>query len=92
MNTSATQNLLPISELMPQKSAGSTPPVEPDTENHEKKRILQLLDVEIKKIIATQEKNKEEIEKREKDIKTLTDNNLVLLGAMSAIKKIRAEV
>lgn len=90
---SENKNLLPISELMPQRiTQEAVPTEESQTVKSEKTRILHVFDVEVKKIISTQEKNKEEIEKRQKDIKTLTDNNLVLMGALSAIQKLRSEV
>ena len=58
----------------------------------DKKRICTLIDLEIKKIIETQEKNKEEIQKKQQELKTLLDNNFVLMGAIASIKKIRASV
>jgi hypothetical protein len=64
----------------------------PVKDSTEKKRICTLIDLEIKKIIETQEKNKEEIQKRQQELKTLLDNNFVLMGAIASIKKIRASV
>jgi hypothetical protein len=79
---------------IPTQTPASVPQQEtlPVKDSADKKRICTLIDLEIKKIIETQEKNKEEIQKKQQELKTLLDNNFVLMGAIASIKKIRASV
>jgi len=86
-----TQHLLPISELMNQSDSNTPAPMVP-TNSPEVDRIHRIIDSEMKRLIGTHEKNKEEITKRLTEIQTLKENNLVMLGAISAIKKLRSEL
>jgi len=57
----------------------------------EKESILKKIDVETKTLVGKQEEIQAEIQKRVTEVQTLKENNLVLAGAISSLKKIREQ-
>lgn len=53
---------------------------------------LELIDNEITSLDAIQSKNNEEIKKRLADIQSLRENNLVVVGAIGGLKKIKEKL
>ncbi len=58
----------------------------------ESSRILKIITDEIGKLSTTQDKNNEEIKKRMSDLQALRENNLVIAGAVSGLKKMAQEI
>ena len=53
---------------------------------------LELIDNEIENLSSIQSKNNEEIKKRLTDIQSLRENNLVVVGALGGLKKLKEKL
>lgn len=103
MNQNKESPLLPITDLMSNDVSKTVSFVSERVDRavsegmtkvkgEESERILNILTDEISKLSTTQEKNNEEIKKRVADVQSLRENNLVIAGAVSGLKKMVQEI
>lgn len=92
--------LIPMSEMFTTSSASEVrkdtrQPVEQQQLPSKKGSLsysLELIDLELANLTNIQSTNNEEIKKRLTDIQSLRENNLVVVGAIGGLKKIREKL
>ncbi|CAM9106511.1 unnamed protein product [Ectocarpus sp. 12 AP-2014] len=96
MNESVANNapLIPMSEMFLSSTKEGSEPRQPADHQHVSKKaslsyVLQMIESELDNLAKLQTKNNEEIKKRMTGIHGFRENNLVVVGAMGGLKKIR---
>ena len=96
--------LIPMSEMFTTSTASEVPndtrqPVEQQQQQQQQPSkkgslsySLELIDLELANLTNIQSNNNEEIKKRLTDIQSLRENNLVVVGAIGGLKKIREKL
>lgn len=93
--------LIPMSEMFATSTAASEVPKDtrqpveqqqPPSKKGSLSYSLELIDLELTNLTNIQSTNNEEIKKRLTDIQSLRENNLVVVGAIGGLKKIREKL
>lgn len=98
MNDSTTNNtpLIPMSEMFMSSTAENKEIRQPAEQQLSKRAspsyAPELIDKELESLVKIQDSNNEEIKKRLTDIQRLRENNLLVVGAISGLKKIKEKL
>lgn len=95
MNDGTTNNatLIPMSEMFMSGTAESKEKRQPVEQQLSKRESTpELIDKELESLVKIQDSNNEEIKKRLTDIQRLRENNLLVVGAISGLKKIKEKL
>lgn len=92
--------LIPMSEMFTTSTTSEThkdirQPVDQHQQNPKKGSLAystEVIDSEIANLTSIQSNNNEEIKKRLADIQSLRENNLVVVGALGGLKKIKEKL
>ncbi len=86
--------LLPVPDLLLRDASSDddagakSRPDASDVSEAEKRRATSVIRAEMEHLTRTQERNNDEIKKRASDLQALRENNLVVAGAVSGLKKV----
>lgn len=92
--------LIPMSEMFATSTASEVnkdthQPVDQQQQRSKKGSLsysMEVIDLEIANLTSIQSNNNEEIKKRLTDIQSLRENNLVVVGAIGGLKKIKEKL
>ncbi|CAN0448788.1 unnamed protein product [Ectocarpus sp. 12 AP-2014] len=96
-NVSTHTPLIPMSEMFgsnTKESIASRQPMEQQkcSQKASLAYVLEIIDGELDSLSKMQTSNKEEIKKRLTEIQSFRENNLVVVGAIGGLKKIREKI